>query len=152
MLRKKARHVGAVGKEEIDILKGMAEAMYRNRGIGLAAIQIGIAKRIVVMDIGSGLLKMVNPEIVSKSAASFMEEGCLSVPGRLVEIQRPEKVSVSFLDENSRHLLKNFDGLAAKAIQHEIDHLNGKLIIDYLPWYRRILSKKEKVTSSEASL
>jgi peptide deformylase len=141
-LRKKARDVRDLGEEEKTLLAYMVETMYANQGIGLAAPQVGVAKRIIVLDAGEGLLRMANPEITQKSGRASCEEGCLSVPGRLVEIERAQKISVTFLDENGNRAEKNCGGLAAKAIQHEIDHLNGRLIIDYLPWYQRVFPKR----------
>ena len=92
---------------------------------------------------GEVLLKMVNPVILSQKGRSGLEEGCLSVPGEGVHVERAEEISVSYLDENGRRCNKTFRGLTARIIQHEIDHLNGKLIIDYLPWYKKIFRKKD---------
>ena len=145
VLRKKSEKVNRVTGEERKLIDYMTQTMYANEGIGLAAPQVGVAKRIIIVASGSGLLKMANPEITAKKGSSFLEEGCLSVPGSFVEIQRAEEISVSFLDENGNALIKNFSGLAARAIQHEIDHLNGKLIIDYLPWYKKVFPKRGEV-------
>jgi len=144
-LRKKSESVNSIADEEKELIAYMVDTMYANRGVGLAAIQVGIAKRIIVIDAGVGLLKMVNPEITSRSGASVLEEGCLSVPGKLVGVERSERISVSYLDENNTRENREFDDLAAKAIQHEIDHLNGRLILDYLPWYHRIFPKRGEV-------
>ena len=145
ILRKEAQDVARVTDREKRLLNHMVETMYANQGIGLAAPQIGVAKRISVMDAGDGLLKMINPVILKKKGASLLEEGCLSVPGRQVEIERAEELSVSFLDEGGKRTTKSLKGLSARAVQHEIDHLNGKLIIDYLPWYKRVFSKRGEV-------
>lgn len=141
ILRKKAQAVGRVTDHERRLINHMVETMYANQGIGLAAPQVGVAKRISVVDAGDGVLKMINPVILEKKGASVLEEGCLSILGRQVEIERAEDVSISFLDEKGKRTTKNLKGLSARAIQHEIDHLNGKLIIDYLPWYKRIFPK-----------
>jgi len=114
--------------------------MYKASGVGLAASQVGIQKRIAVVNAGECILKMVNPEILSKKGVSVMEEGCLSVPNKCVNVKRAEEIEVSYLDENDKRCRRKFSGLAARIIQHEIDHLNGKLIIDYLPWPRRLFA------------
>jgi len=139
VLRKKAEHVSEVRDEERNLITQMKDTMYANQGIGLAAPQIGISKRIIVLDVGYGLIKMINPEVVSREGSSWLEEGCLSVSNRTVNIERPEKIQAIFTDEENKEQKASFSGLAAKAIQHEIDHLNGKLIVDYLPWYKKIL-------------
>ncbi|GAG27055.1 unnamed protein product, partial [marine sediment metagenome] len=89
ILRKKSQKVQTAGDEEKKLIDYMVETMYANEGVGLAAPQVGIAKRIIVVDAGEGLLKMINPEITSREGASTLEEGCLSLPGKSVEIQRP---------------------------------------------------------------
>ncbi|OGW75796.1 MAG: peptide deformylase [Omnitrophica bacterium RBG_13_46_9] len=145
LLRKKSRELLQVTDEEKELIGYMVETMYANRGVGLAAPQVGVAKRIIVVDAQTGLLKMINPRMVSAKGMSSLEEGCLSVPGRLVEVRRAEEISVSFMDMDNKESLKSFKGLTAKVIQHEIDHLDGKLILDYLPWYRRLLPKRGDV-------
>lgn len=142
ILKKKSEPLHLVGEEEKKLINYMSETMYANQGVGLAAPQVGVSKRVIVADAGEGLLKMVNPRIVLKKGSFSSEEGCLSLPGRTVEIQRAEEVSVSYTDENNARSVKNFKGLAARVIQHEIDHLDGKLIIDYLPWYKRVFPKR----------
>ncbi len=126
------------------ILDLMVTTMHANQGVGLAAPQIGITKRMIVVDTGSGVLKMVNPEIVSKYGNSSMEEGCLSVPGKTVEVSRAEVISVSFFDDQYKKQQKEYSAITARAIQHEIDHLNGKLIIDYLPWFKCLFTRKRR--------
>ena len=145
VLRKKSRPVTAVNEEERKLLGYMIETMYTNQGIGLAAVQVGVAKRIIVIDAGEGLIRIINPEIRSLGGVTPLEEGCLSLPGQHVEVRRPSKISCVFIDENNKKKEMNFSGLAAKAVQHEIDHLDGKLIIDYIPWFKRFLSKKGTV-------
>ena len=126
------------------ILDLMVTTMHANQGIGLAAPQIGITKRMFVLDKGSGVLKMINPEIVSKSGNCSMEEGCLSVPKKTVEVSRAEVISVSFFDDQYKKQQKEYSAITARAIQHEIDHLDGKLIIDYLPWFKRLFTRKRR--------
>ena len=144
VLRKKAQTVQSVGEPEKKLMCFMAETMYAGQGIGLAAPQVGISKKIIVADAGDGLLKMVNPEITKRSGAARLEEGCLSLPGKFVDMQRSEEISVSFVDENNNRFVKKFSGLLARVIQHENDHLNGKLIIDYLPWFKKVFPKRRE--------
>lgn len=141
-LRKKSTAVANVGQDEVTLMDEMALAMYKAHGVGLAAPQIGISKKILVLDAGNGLLKIVNPEIMSKKGAAEMEEGCLSVPEKSVNVTRAEEIAISYVDENSKKHSSVFRGLAARIIQHEIDHLDGRLIIDYLPWHKKIFLKR----------
>ena len=145
VLRKRSRPVSAVTEEERKLLDYMVETMYANQGIGLAAVQVGVTKRIIVLDAGEGLIRIINPEIRSLAGVTPLEEGCLSLPGKHVEVRRPSRISCVFIDENNKKREMNFSGLAAKAVQHEIDHLNGKLIIDYIPWFKKLLSKRGDV-------
>jgi len=138
-LRLKAERVKEVGAAEQKELDDMASAMYLNCGVGLAATQVGILKQLIVIDIGEGLLKLVNPVLTKDSGTEMGEEGCLSVPGECVGIIRSKKVAVDFLDESGLHSRIKADGLLARALQHEIDHLQGKLIIDYLNPVRKLL-------------
>ena len=137
ILRKKSLVVERVDKEIKNLMDDMLETMYKAPGIGLAAIQIGIPKRIVVIDISKDENKkepiyFVNPELTwqSKEKATY-EEGCLSIPNQFAKIDRPEKCTVKFLDYNGNPREVNAEGLLATCIQHEIDHLNGKLLVDY---------------------
>jgi len=151
-LRLKAERVKNVGATEQKELADMASAMYLNSGVGLAATQVGIPKQLVVIDIGEGLMKLVNPVLKKEVGTEMGEEGCLSVPGECVGIKRAKKVGVDFLDESGLQSHVKAEGLLARALQHEIDHLNGKLIIDYLGPVRKLLirarsgRKKKKVT------
>jgi len=142
-LRVKASKVLSVGPAERQILRDMAETMYLNMGVGLAATQVGIAKRMVVIDIGEGLIKMVNPLITAKKGSEVSEEGCLSVPGECVTLKRAKYVTVGFLDENGRPSDIRAEGLLAKALQHEIDHLSGKLIVDYLNPIKKFIARNK---------
>lgn len=141
VLRKKSRKAAAVGASVQKLLADMVATMHATEGIGLAAPQIGVSKRVAVVDGEEGLLKMVNPRILSKKGLSELEEACLSVPEKEVNVKRAEEILVSYLDENGKRCKKTFRGLTARIIQHEIDHLKGKLIIDYLPWYKRVFKK-----------
>jgi len=138
LLREVSKPVTKVGKEEQQLMDDMLETMYSANGIGLAAIQIGVPKRIIVMDLGKDENKkepryFVNPVIKNKDTLkSTYEEGCLSVPNQFAEIDRPKKCKVEYLDYNGEKKLLIAEGLLATCIQHEMDHLEGILFIDYL--------------------
>ena len=138
ILRQKSKPVETVGEEERNIMDDMLETMYHANGIGLAAIQIGIPKRIIVMDISKDKEKknpmyFVNPIIKNKNSEnSTYEEGCLSVPNYFAEINRPKKCEVDYLDYDGKKKTLSAEGLQATCIQQEIDQLEGILFIDYL--------------------
>ncbi|MFH1878775.1 MAG: peptide deformylase [Candidatus Omnitrophota bacterium] len=141
-LRIKTKSVENFDQELKSILKKMADIMYVSQGIGLASTQVGLGSSIFVVDEGKGLINFINPEIIESSEEkSGMEEGCLSLPGVQVCVYRPVAVKIRAQDENGKFFVKRYDGLMAKAVQHENDHLNGKLIIDYLNPIRRFISK-----------
>ena len=145
MLRKKARKVEKVRERERAMLDDMASAMYLSQGVGLAAVQVGIDSQLAVIDTSTGLIKMVNPVIVKASGSQSQEEGCLSCHGASVKVKRSSKVVVSYLDENGEMAELRADGLLARAVQHEIDHLRGKLIIDYLgPLKKMLFGRRRK--------
>ena len=145
-LRKKARPVAAVDAEVRQLAGDMLETMYAENGIGLAAIQVDVQQRIVVMDLSedrNNPVTLVNPEVTQKTGTEEMEEGCLSVPGYTDLVQRAEKISYRYLNLDGEEIEAEADGLRAVCIQHEIDHLDGKLFIDYLsPIKRRRVRKK----------
>ena len=143
ILREKSLRVENMSKDIQKLMDDMLETLYAAPGIGLAAIQVGVAKRVIVMDINRGRDKdkepkknpmyFVNPEITWKSEDQFTyEEGCLSVPNQFAEIERPKQCQVKHLDYNGNPQELKADGLLATCIQHEIDHLEGILFIDYL--------------------
>ena len=138
ILRQTSKPVDTVGKDEQNLMDDMLETMYAAKGIGLAAIQIGVPKRIIVMDISKDDKKkepryFVNPKIINKDKLkSTYEEGCLSVPNQFAEIDRPKNCDVEYLDYNGEKKLLKAEGLLATCIQHEMDHLEGILFIDYL--------------------
>ena len=138
ILRQISKPVISVGDEERKLMDDMLETMYAANGIGLAAIQIGVPKRIIVMDISKEEEKkepryFVNPVIKNKDPLKFTyEEGCLSVPNQFAEIDRPSKCEVEYLDYNGEKKLLKAEGLLSTCIQHEMDHLEGILFIDYL--------------------
>ena len=130
VLRQTAAEVTKIDKKLIKLLKDMAETMYAADGVGLAAPQIGVSKRIVVIDVGDGIIEMINPVIVNKEGSVVGGEGCLSVPEYEGEVERAEKVECDFTDRSGKRYLIETDGLLAIAIQHELDHLDGVLFID----------------------
>jgi len=130
ILRKKARSVDNINSRIRSLLEDMAETMYHADGAGLAAPQVGILKRLVVLDIGEGLIKLINPVIVEADGEQQELEGCLSIPGIYGKVKRPEKVVVKALDENGKPLDLEGTRLLARALCHEIDHLDGILFID----------------------
>ena len=156
LLRQISKSVEKVGKEEQRLMDDMLETMYSANGIGLAAIQIGIPKRIIVMDISKDENKkepryFVNPIIKNKDTIkSTYEEGCLSVPDQFAEIDRPKKCDVEYLDYNGKKKILNAEGLLATCIQHEMDHLEGILFIDYLSKLKKsmIIKKLSKIKST----
>ena len=160
ILRQISQPVESVGKEEQLLMDDMLETMYAANGIGLAAIQVGIPKRIIVMDISKNENKkepmyFVNPVIKNKNPVkSTYEEGCLSVPNQFAEIDRPSKCDIEFLDYNGNKQTVSADGLFATCIQHEMDHLEGILFIDHLSKLKKsmILKKLSKLKSNSAVL
>ncbi len=135
ILRKKCRPVETIDERILTLLDDMAETMYNANGVGLAAPQIGILKRIVVIDIGEGLIELINPEIVSVEGNVKDVEGCLSVPGKCGYVVRPETVTVSALDRNGEKIVITGKGFLAKAFCHELDHLDGIVFVDKVTEY-----------------
>ena len=130
VLRKRCRKVEKFDKRLEQLLDDMADTMYEADGAGLAAPQVGILKRCVVIDAGEGLLELVNPEILSAEGSQMCIEGCLSVPGRRGRVERPEKVIVHTQDRKGRHIELEGEGFLANAICHELDHLDGVIYVD----------------------
>jgi len=141
-LRLKAATVKSAGNTEKQLLEEMAKIMYSNSGVGLAAPQVGINKQIIICDVGKGLCKLINPKIKKRQGACFIQEGCLSVPGVSVNVKRPKKIFVEALDEFNNKLNFWAEDMLARVIQHEIDHLKGKLIVDYANLIQRIRIRK----------
>ena len=145
ILKNKCFPVAIVGDEEKDLLREMVKTMYLNRGVGLAAPQVGVNKQIAVVDIGNrNLLKLINPVILEAQGTETMEEGCLSIPAVYIRLKRAERIKVKSLDENGREIVMEAEGLTARAILHEVDHLKGRLIIDYLDPIRRFIALRKK--------
>ena len=145
-LRKKAVPVTAINADIRKLAHDMLETMYQECGIGLAATQVNVRKRVVVIDLSeqrNNPVYMINPEIMHSEGVEEMQEGCLSVPGYYDLVQRAERVRVRYLNLEGEPVEIEADGLLAVCIQHEIDHLNGRLFIDYLsPLKRKRLQKK----------
>ena len=151
ILRKKSEILEKVDNELRLLLDDMLETMYAAPGIGLAAVQVGILKRLIVIDISKDKEKknpifLINPEIIFKSKnTSIYEEGCLSLPGHFAEIERPEECQIKYIDYDGKKKEMRANGLLATCIQHEIDHLNGILFIDYLSKLKKDMIIKKLV-------
>lgn len=147
ILRKKSRTVDEVNDKIRQILDDMVETMHKYNGVGLAGPQIGLLKRLVVIDLydDKGPIKLVNPEIIKEKGTQEVEEGCLSFPNKYGKIIRPAEVTVKALDENGKPIKINAKGLLAQALSHEIDHLNGILFVDkVLPGTLEIINQDEQ--------
>lgn len=142
-LRVKSARVDAIGEAERAVFDDMARTMYVSQGVGLAANQVGLDRQFAVVNVGSGLIKMANPVIVKKEGAETHEEGCLSAPGATVRVKRAKKITVQYLNEDGAVCQLKAEGLLARAIQHEIDHLHGTIIIDYLNPIKKALAKRK---------
>lgn len=132
ILRKKSQPIPKITKRIKDLAKDMLETMYYAKGVGLAAPQIGVSERLVVIDVGDGPLFLVNPQIINREGQQRDVEGCLSIPGRNEYVTRAEKVTVTAQNLEGKNIKIEGTGLLAVAFQHEIDHLDGILFIDYL--------------------
>jgi len=130
ILKKKTSFVAGITDDEKKLFEDMAKTMYVAGGVGLAANQVGVAKQIMVLDVGRGLLKLANPKILKASCKKSGEEGCLSFPEISVKIKRPEKVVIEAMNHEGAKVKIEADGLFARALQHEMDHLAGVVIID----------------------
>lgn len=130
ILRKKSKEIGQVTDRIEELLEDMVETMNYADGIGLAAPQIGVLRRAIVVDVGEGPMKIINPVIVDEEGEEIAIEGCLSVPGRSGTVKRPEKIKVKYRDIEGKDQELEGEGLLARAICHEIDHLEGILYTD----------------------
>jgi peptide deformylase len=130
ILRKKSKKVVVINKRILTLIEDMKETMYDAQGVGLAAPQVGILQRLVVIDVGEGPIVLINPEIIEKRDSQIDEEGCLSIPGREEAVERPNYVKVNALNEKGEEIIVEGEELLARAICHEIDHLDGILFID----------------------
>tara|TARA_A100000164_G_scaffold366104_1_gene386486 strand:+ start:212 stop:724 length:513 start_codon:yes stop_codon:yes gene_type:complete len=156
ILRTKSDKVDKINGEILAILENMAETMYAAPGIGLAAIQVGIKKRLVVIDCEHSEEKkknplfMINPEIMwTSDEMSVYKEGCLSIPDYYVEIKRPSECRVKYVDKKNKEQFLDCEGLLATCVQHEIDHLDGKLFIDHLSRIKRYSIEKKFIKQNK---
>ena len=153
-LRNRAKPVDVVDGSVTRLAEDMLETMYKAPGIGLAATQVNVAKRVIVVDVSEKQnepLVLINPELMETTGIEEMEEGCLSVPGIYDKVKRAEKIRVKALDRNGEVFEREMDGLLAVCVQHEIDHLDGKLFVDYLSNLKRqrIRKRLEKEARQE---
>lgn len=147
ILRKKSAPVAEVTEEIVTLAQDMADTMYSQKGLGLAAPQVGVNIRLVVIDTTAGeeedgLLYLINPVITASEGEQFGDEGCLSIPGEYEKVRRFNNITVKALNLEGEEYSVDCDGLLARAVQHEIDHLNGVLFIDHIPPYKRDIVKK----------
>lgn len=148
VLHKHARRVEAFDARLGELLDDMAETMYADEGAGLAAPQVGVLKRAVVIDVGEGLIELVNPEIASQEGEMTVVEGCLSVPGRSGRVVRPEKVTVKAQNRNGEPVEVTGEGILAVCLCHELDHLDGVMYVDKM--IEDTTGQFEKATREEA--
>jgi peptide deformylase len=130
LLRKKSREVDKIDDRILTLLDDMAETMYAKNGVGLAAPQVGILKRVVVIDVGEGLMELINPVIIESSGTQECQEGCLSVPGLYGEVERPARIKVKALNRKGEEFTYTATDLLACCTCHEIDHLDGIIFTD----------------------
>ena len=147
VLEKPADTVSNITDAEVKLVQDMIETMYKAPGVGLAANQVGVGKRIMVTDPSAGekqnqLITIVNPEIVSAEGEQYEEEGCLSVPGFSAEVLRPKKVIIQGVDLNGKEVVVEGSDLLARAFCHEMDHLNGKFFLDHLSFIKRDIIRR----------
>lgn len=141
ILRKIAQPIAEVAQEEKELFEDMVATMHNGEGVGLAAPQVGLSKRMIVADIGDGPVMLANPEVIEVKGRDRMEEGCLSLPGALVKVVRPNEATIKGLDENGETVEIKAKGLLARVLLHEIDHLNGKLILERMSLWQKIRFK-----------
>ncbi|MFA6669247.1 MAG: peptide deformylase [Bacillota bacterium] len=130
VLRKKSRKVDKIDDRIITLLDDMAETMKQEEGVGLAAPQVGVLRAIILVDVGDGLIELINPQLLEAEGKEIKAEGCLSIPDRSGEVERPYWVKVKGLDRKGEEVVITGEGLLARALCHEIDHLEGILFID----------------------
>ena len=145
ILRKKSREVAVIDERIIELLDDMVETMNVANGVGLAAVQVGILKRVVVIDVGEGPLELINPVILSQEGEQCEAEGCLSIPGKYAEVKRPAKVVVEALNRRGEKYTIEGEELLAVALCHELDHLEGILFIDKVVQFVDLPNHEEDV-------
>lgn len=154
VLKEKSEKITNIDATLQKLIDDMIETMYKANGIGLAAPQVGISKRLIVVDTSprdekQSLIVLINPEILEYEGEILSEEGCLSLPGFITRLNRNEKVFVKGMDRKGRELEIEAEGLLARALQHEIDHLEGKLLIDRISPLKRELFRKKYLKSKK---
>jgi len=147
-LRRKCEDIKEVTPEVVNFINDMLETMYAYKGIGLAAPQVGVNKNLVIVDVGDltgkhELIVLINPEMLSKEGAEDMEEGCLSCPGASVKVKRAKKTTVQALNQRGEKIIREDLGMNSRAIQHEMDHLKGKMIVDFAGFLQKIKLKRK---------
>ena len=143
VLQRRASSVEVIRPEERALVDNMLETMYLNQGVGLAASLVSVLKRIIVVDVGGGPIDLINPAIAARIGSEKAKEGCLSLPGIMVPVRRAKKIRYKCLNRDGKLTEGEAEGLLARAIQHEIDHLEGRLIIDYVNPVKRFFLKKK---------
>lgn len=143
VLKEKARAVPKITSNIVKLLENMAETMYNAKGVGLAAPQIGVSKRVIVVDVGEGLLELINPEILSSTGEEMDSEGCLSIPGIVGDVTRATAIEVKGLDRQGKECVLKANGFLARALQHEIDHLEGVLFIERAQNIRKLKQRED---------
>lgn len=143
VLRKKSMPLKKVGDEERLLFDDMVKIMRKSGGIGLAAPQVGINKQMIVAEVQDVLLKMANPKILKKRGLDVLEEGCLSIPGVCINVKRAQEITVQYLNESGDKMEAKLEGLLARVVLHESDHLVGKLTVDYASIPRKFLLKNK---------
>jgi len=143
VLRNKVALVREITDYHLKLLSSMARTMYSAKGVGLAAPQVGISESLIVVDAGCGLYKLINPKIMKKEGSQVSEEGCLSIPGAVIKVKRANKIVLEALDPEGKLVKIEAEGLLACVFQHEIDHLEGKLIVDYASFFDKLKLRKK---------
>jgi len=141
-LRRRAAPVLAIDAGVDQLVADMLETLYATRGIGLAATQVDVHRQVVVMDVSAGRDSpqvFINPQVISGDAEGIVEESCLSVPGIVARIRRATKLRISYVDRTGQRCERTLEMLAAVCLQHEIDHLHGKVLLDRVPWLTRLM-------------
>jgi peptide deformylase len=152
ILQKKAKKVEKIDSKILDLIDDMVETMYSADGVGLAAPQVGMLKRIAIIDIGEGIIKLINPEVIDTEGEQQDMEGCLSVPDVCGEVKRPEKVTVRALNEKGETIELAGTGFLARAICHEMDHLDGVLFVDKVVPGKMKKTKQQRGVSRKNNL
>jgi len=142
ILKQKAKRVDEIDAGIKKLIDDMVETLYVKKGAGLAANQVGALKQIAVIDFGEGLTVLINPEILSKNGKLVAAEGCLSFPGLELDIKRPQKILVRYLDKSGKEKKIRAEDLRARVICHELDHLQGKTLLDRVGFFKRIKLKR----------